>query len=100
MYHRAGCKRHFGSSDRCSQDSKSAGSFAHSSPTAEQTYAQISDGITNSLNSIRTGIQSDIDGANRIIQEAVSRVNVSLPAHDHLRGTTAHKLLSRASSAL
>lgn len=38
--------------------------------------AKISDGITNSLNSVRTGIQSDISSANRFIQEAVDKINV------------------------
>lgn len=38
--------------------------------------SQISDSITSSLNSIRTGIQNDIASANNFIQSAASKLNV------------------------
>lgn len=38
---------------------------------------QITDGVTNSLNTIRNSIQNDVASANRFILSTVERVNVS-----------------------
>jgi hypothetical protein len=40
---------------------------------------QISEGVTNSLNAIRTSIQEDIGTMNNLIQSAVRGINVSCP---------------------
>ena len=66
-----------------------------SSQTRSSHTIQISDGITSTLNILRTNIQNDISSANSVIQSAVDRINVSWIQQSKIRSL--HQL--RASPA-